>query len=372
MPRKSFKYEMYHQDNNIQLGNLIDDMYQIHVHFLKLQRRYYRMFKKYIPKKRMNKHLTQLKRTTKPHWKNLPSQACQDVLKRIDLGYQKFFDNIEDRRVGKTTKKVGRPHIKPAHKYNSVTFTQAGWGIDGNRLHIRSIDKHFTFWKHRDWTGKIKTVTIKRDNVGDYYLVLSCENADPSEHLPKTGNRAGIDFGLKTFLTLSDGTKIESPEFFRKGLNAIRSASKALSRKQYLSGGWFRAKRHLNRVYKKITNRRRDWFWKTALKLCRKYDHITIETLNLDAMKKLWGRKVSDLGFGEFLQILEWQCKKFGITFAKADRWEPTTKTCHKCGDINENLTLADRSWVCGGCGTHHDRDINAANMILQAGVPVP
>ena len=369
--RKSFKYKLYHQKNNIQIGNLIDDMHQVHVHFMKLQRRYYRLFKKYIPKKRMNKHLTKLKRTTKPHWQSLPSQACQNVLARIDFGYQKFFDNIEERKAGITKKKIGRPHIKPSHKYNSITFTQAGWGIDGNRLHIRGLDKHFTFWKHRNWSGKIKTITIKRDTIGDYYLALSCEDTEPSDHLPKTGNRAGIDFGLKIFLTLSDGTKIVSPEFYKKSLNAIRSASKTLSRKQYLSGGWFRAKQHLNRVHKHVANRRRDWFWKTALKLCKRYDYIAIETLNLRGMKKLWGRKVSDVAFGEFSQILEWQCKKFGKTFAKADRWQPTTKTCHKCGSKNKDLTLADRFWACESCNTHHDRDINAANIVLQAGVPV-
>ncbi len=369
--RKSYKYKLYNQKNNIRLGNLIDDLHQIHVHFMKLQRRYYKIYKGYISLKRMNKHLTKLKRTTKPHWNSLPSQACQDVLRRIDLGYQKYFTNIKERKAGITKKKVGRPHIKPAHKYNSVTFTQAGWGIDGNRFHIRCIDKHFTFWKHREWSGKIKTATIKCDNVGDYYLTLSCEDTEPSEHLPKTGNRAGIDFGLKVFLTLSDGTKIASPEFYKKSFNAIRSACKSLSRKQYLSGAWFRAKRQLGRVHKKVENRRRDWFWKTALKLCKKFDYIAIETLNLDGLKKLWGRKVSDLAFGEFAQILEWQCKKYGKTFAKADRWQPTTKTCHKCRHKNNHLTLKDRFWTCQGCNTLHDRDINAANVTLQAGVPV-
>ena len=94
----------------------------------------------------------------------------------------------------------------------------------------------FTFWKHRDWTGPIKTVTIKRDNVGDYYLMLACEDAVSTEPLPLTGNVAGIDFGLKTFLNISDGIKIESPQFFKQSIDALRSAHKLLSRKQFLSG----------------------------------------------------------------------------------------------------------------------------------------
>ena len=171
-------------------------------------------------------------------------------------------------------------------------------------------------------------------------------------------------------IVLSDGIKIESPEFYKQSLKAIRSVNKALSRKQYLSKGWFRAKRHLARVHKKIANSRRDWFFKLALRLVRKYDKIAIETLNLEGMKKLWGRKVSDIAFGEFSLILQWTCAKYGKTLLKTGRWKATTKPCSDCGHLNENLTLQDRQWICSECGSHHDRDVNAAINILQAGVP--
>ena len=368
---KTEKYELYHQSNIIQIGNLIDDLHSVHVHLILLQRRYYRIYRKYASLSRILKHITKLKRTSKPNWNQLPSQMIQDAAIRIDLGYQRFFDNIEDRKLGKTNRKVGKPKIKPNHKYKSITFTQKGFKIEDNRLTINCLKKSFTFWKHRKWTGAIKKVIIKRDNVGDYYLYLVCENPKPPKKLPLTGNEAGADFGLKTFLTLSDGIKIESPEFYKQSLNAIRSANKALSRKQHLSSGWFRAKRHLSRVHKKIANRRRDWFFKLALRLVRKYDKIAIETLNLEGMKKLWGRKVSDIAFGEFSLILQWTCAKYGKVFAKAGQWQPTTKACHACGYKNETLTLKDRYWTCPNCSTSHDRDINAAINILQAGVAV-
>ena len=99
----------------------------------------------------------------------------------------------------------------------------------------------------------------------------------------------GQNFGMKTFLTLSDGTKIASPEFYKQGLNAVRSANKALSGKQKGSHAWYRAKRHLARVHKKIANQRRDYFFKLALRLVRKYDTIAIETLNLEGMKRPLG-----------------------------------------------------------------------------------
>ena len=367
---KTETYEFYHQSNLIQIGNLIDDLHGVHVHLLRLQRRYYRIYGKYASFARICNHITKLKQRTKPHWHQLPSQVLQHVAKRIHLGYEKFFDNISDRKAGKTKRKVGRPKIKPTHKYNSLTFTQAGFKIEGNRLKINCLGKCFTFWKHREWTGRIKTVTIKRDPVGDYYLYITCEDCEPSEKLSLTGNVAGADFGMKTFLTLSDGTKIDSPEFYKQGLNAIRSANKALSRKQKGSSAWYRAKWHLARVHKEIANRRRDWFFKLALRLVRKYDTLAIETLNLEGMKKLWGRKISDIAFGEFALILQWTCAKYGKTLLKAGRWTPTTKPCSACGHLNEDLTLSDRQWTCPDCGSHHDRDVNAAINILQAGVP--
>ena len=194
---KTEKYEFYHQSKLIQIGNLIDDLHHVHVHLLKLQRRYYRIYGKYASFARICGHITKLKQRTKPHWNQLPSQVIQQVAKRIHLGYETFFDNIKDRKAGKTKRKVGRPKIKPNHKYNSLTFTQAGFKIEGNRLYIGCLKKSFTFWEHRAWTGTVKTVTIKRDPVGDYYLYLTCEDCESSEKLPLTGNVAGADFGCK-------------------------------------------------------------------------------------------------------------------------------------------------------------------------------
>ena len=369
-PCRTEKYELYHQSNLIEIGNLIDDLHSVHVHLLLLQRRYYRLYSKYASLSKILRHITKLKQRTKPHWNQLPSQVLQDVAIRIDRGYQSFFDNIAGRKVGKTTRKVGRPQIKPSHQYKSLTFTQSGFKIEGNRIYIGCLKKSFTFWKHREWSGTIKTVTLKRDNVGDYYLYLVCEGYEVSEKLPLTSNAAGADFGMKTFLTLSDGIKIASPQFFKQLLDAIRSAHKVLSRKQKGSSAWYRVKRHLAGLYKKIAHKRRDWFFKLALRLVRRYDTIAIETLNLNGMKRLWGRKVSDLAFGEFSLILQWMCAKYGKTLLKVGRWTPTTKPCSDCGHHTENLSLSDRQWTCPDCGSQHDRDINAAVNILQAGVP--
>ena len=367
---RTYRYKLYPQDNLVKFANMIDDLHKVHVHFMRLQKRYYRIYGKYISKGRMNKHLTKLKNRINPHWYEIPSQSIQDITDRIDKGYQKFFENKKAREKGETVKKVGVPHIKPNHRFTSIKFVQNAFEVQDNRIYIKKLKMSFTFHKHREWQGKVKNTIIKRDKVGDYYLCLQCEDENV-KHLPKTGHRAGIDFGMKTFLTLSDGIKIESPEFYKRSIAAIKSAHKQLSRNQKYSKGWYRAKRHLSAVYQSITNRREDWFRKLTLRLVCKYDFIAVETLNIDGMKRLWGRKVSDIAFYTFTMFLSEACQKHGKTFAKAGQWQATTKICNACGFKNNNLYLEDREWTCPSCNVNHDRDINAAINILQAGVPV-
>ena len=163
--RKARKYKLQDQSNTIQLGNMLDDMWQIHVHILCLQRRYYRMFGKNLSAYRINAHVAKLKKRTKPHWADLPSQVVQDVVLRYGKSQGAFLDNIKDRKAGKTTRKVGRPKIQPRQKYNSMTFTQAGYELEANRIKINCIDTWFSFHKHREIKGTIKTITINVINA---------------------------------------------------------------------------------------------------------------------------------------------------------------------------------------------------------------
>ena len=140
-----------------------------------------------------------------------------------------------------------------------------------------------------------------------------------------------------------------------------------MSRKQRGSGNWWRATRQLARLYIKVANQRIDWQWKVATDLCRRFDTIATETLNLDGMKRRWGRKVSDLAFYQFIQILQFISFKHTKTFHQIGQWTATTKPCSNCGHKNEDLSLEDRQWTCLKCGMHHDRDINAALNILWA-----
>ena len=287
----------------------------------------------------------------------------------MDVAYQRFF-----KKLG------GRPHIKKRHKFRSMTFPgTAGWKIAGNRITLtfRKYEKGkwrfdhvpYTFFKHREWTGDIRRVTIGRDACGDYWLCITTDFVN-TEPLQTTGESVGADFGMKgAFLTLSNGEKIQSPQPLKQSLTELRKRNKSLSRKVKGSSRWWRCIRQLARLYRKIANQRRDFHWKLATDLCRRFDIIVTETLNLDGMKRLWGRKVSDLAFYQFVEILRYKCQKHNREFFQVGQWTATSKPCSDCGFHNENLTLSDRQWKCPECGSHHDRDINAAINILQAGI---
>ena len=254
------KYQFGHQRSMIRLGNLIDDMHEVHKYFHLWQRQRHKDGLVYANYHAMSAHLTELKKTTHPHWKCLPSQAIQCELKRIDTAYQRFFNKLG-----------GRPHIKPKHKFRSITFPSlAGLKIENNHITITfrewDIDKSkwkfkrvtYSFHKHRDWKGEIKRITIKRDKCGDYWLCITTD-ATATEILPTTGKSVGADFGMKdAYLTLSTGEKIQSPQFHKQSLNALRQLNKAVSRPVKGSNNWWRAVRALARLYSKVSNQRRD------------------------------------------------------------------------------------------------------------------
>lgn len=339
---KTYKYKFSDQSNCIRIGNLLDEMWQVHAYFHKWQQQRYKDGLPYANYFAMSGHLTELKRTTHPHWKALPSQAIQEELKRIDAAHQRFF-----KKLG------GRPKIKRQHKFKSLTYpSAAGWYLENNRLTLSFRRWHtktgkgsfekvpYTFYKHRVWYGTLRQVTIKRDNCGDYWLYITTTHTE-TEPLPTTGESVGADFGLKeAYLTLSTGEKLQSPQFLKRSLNKLRSLHKVLSRKAKGSQGWWRCVRQVARLYRRISHQRRDWHWKLATDLCRRFDVIVTETLNLAGMKRLWGRKVSDLAFHQFVEILKYKCSKHHRVFRQLSQWTPTSKPCSACGYHKADLSL--------------------------------
>ncbi len=251
-------------------------------------------------------------------------------------------------------------------KYKSFTLKQAGWKlIDDNRIRIGT--RQYKFSKSREIEGSIKTVTIKRDRLGDFYICFSCDIQDSEVKHTKTGKIAGVDFGLRTFLTFNDGSVEKAPLFFKTSSKEVKQANRFLSPKKKGSNNRRKAVMRLFKTHQKIANRRRDYHHKLSSRLTRELDYLFIEDLNIKGMQQRWGRKISDLGFSEFVSILKHQAQKNGCIIGEVDRWYPSSKTCSVCGEVNKNLHIKQEVWICN-CSTKHHRDVNAAINILREG----
>lgn len=358
---KTYSYKLYQAKRNKNLHKSINIAGNIYNHLIALHKRYYRLYGKHLSANKLKKHITKLKRTKKhAYWNLLNSQAIQDIAERIDRAYKLFYRNL------KHGIRTAPPSFKKVRKYKSFTLKQAGYKLhEDNRITI--MGKVYKYHKSREIEGKIKIITVKRDALGDFYLYIVCQLGE-QETKPRTGKSVGLDFGLTTFLTTSEGTKIDSPLFYKEGSKELKKLNQNLSSKKKGSNNRKKARLALARCHKRVANRRKDHHFKLAKELAENYAIITIEDLNLKSMQRLWGRKISDLGFSGFVKILEYQCQKTGTELIKIDRFYPSSKTCSSCGHVLKGLSLATRTWVCPSCNVSHDRDINAAINIHRVG----
>ncbi|MFN8487106.1 MAG: transposase [Caldilineaceae bacterium] len=361
---KTYKFKLYQSKKNQKLNEQIDLAGRIWHHGIALHRRYSKLTGKHLSQYDLMKQLTKLKKLPKyAEWNQVGSQAMQDIVQRIERSYPLFFRNL------KAGVRTAPPGFKKVKRYKSFTLKQAGWKLLGsNRIRIQGVI--YKFSKSRNILGIVKTVTVKRDKLGQcwLYFVTEQETEQPAESEARTGQSVGFDFGLKMFLTGSDGTAIAAPLFFHQYLNDVRRAYCQLSRKKKGSHNRRKANRHLNRVFQRIDNLRHDFFFKLAYELTDKYATIYFEDLNLKGRKALWGRKVSDLCFGTFLNILQYVARTKGVVVHCIERFYPSSKTCSACGQVYPELSLKERRWACPGCGVSHDRDFNAALNIQRVG----
>ena len=366
---RTFRYKLQNHPRNRHIASDVRTMAEVYNHFVALTKRHYRIFSncdgyKRASYTRLSAHLTKLKKLPKyTHWNTPYSWALQETLKRLEFGYNRFFKGLAKRP----------PKFKKYRNYKSQTF-------DGKQCPVEVLEKQdgcptakvrlngrwYKFWYSRPIQGTVKRVTVKKDVVGDWYITFTTddEGLDPEA---KTGIAAGFDFGLKTFLTCSDGTKYQSPEFYKSSIKAIKKAHRSFSRKTKGSHQRRKAWKHLARQYRKISNQRADHHWKLALELVRKFDICFFEDLSIDGMKRLWGRKISDLAFSDFMQKMQWKVTKRCKEVQTIGRFEPTTPICHKCGHRTD-IELKVRQWTCHNCNSTHDRDLNAAINIAQVG----
>ena len=257
----SYKYKLYRNRRTRHLDAMLREACFVWNHALALQRRYYRMYGRFVSCKRMKAHFAH-----RIHRELLHSQTVQEILERLDTAYQRFFTRLAKRP----------PKFRRVRDFSSIVFKQGGYSLNGNVLTVNSIRKRFKFSLSRPYDGKVKTLTVKRNRLGEYFIVMVLDKVPQPIGKTHDGASVGIDFGLKTYMTLSDGMVVENPLYLKGALLELRRRSRNLSR--CASGSHDRdCKRlELDRLHERIHDKRGDFQWKLAHDLCRRYDTICV------------------------------------------------------------------------------------------------
>jgi len=298
-------------------------------------------------------------RKTFPYAQQMSAQTAQSVLKQVDLAYQAFFKRVKKGLRG------GYPRFKGRLQFQSFLYPQypTGAKVDGRRLRLFGIGRVAVRW-HRPVEGKIKTVRILH-KAGKWYAIFVCEVPIP-EPLPATARAVGVDVGIASLITTSDGDKVDNPNYYRTAQRRLRILQRKLSRAK--RGGKNRCKALLAVQHQQehVANQRRDFLHKLSTELVRAYDVIAFENLRITNMmkNKHLSKSILDSGWGIFTQFLTYKAESAGREVLFVDP-AYTSKTCSNCGTLFENLTLSDR-WVTCDCGLSLDRDHNAAINILK------
>lgn len=309
--------------------------------------------------------VTEAKRTPERAWLGEVAsvalvQACQDAR----TAYRNWFDSISGKRKGR---RIGAPRFR-SRKDNrqAIRLTRNGFTLRENgRLYAAKIGELEVRWS-RELPSVPSSVTLIKDAAGRYFVSFVVQVDE--RPLSLVESEVGIDLGLTTFAVLSSGKIIASPRFLRQAERRLRKAQQSLSRKEKGSKNRVKAPVRVAKAHARVADTRRDWAHKHSTAIIRDNQAVFVEDLCVSGLARTrLAKSVHDAGWGMFTRMLEEKAARYGRTFAKVDRWFPSTRMCSVCGVLSGKKPLHVRKWTCT-CGTVHDRDLNAAENILAAG----
>jgi len=307
--------------------------------------------------------LPKLKKQESTEWlKEVNSQSLQAVLIHLDTAYNKFF-----------AKSGGFPKFKNRKSKQSFEVPKnLTVNFDIGIIELPKFNEPIKTVFHRQFIGEIRTCHIKRSNAGRYFVTILVEDGTELPSKPEINKETaiGIDVGIKSFIVTSDGEEIKNPRHFVTCQRRLASIQRSFSRKiksknkgDVLSKNAEKQKLKLQLLHERVANQRKDFIHKVSTRLIRENQTICIEDLNVKEMMK--NRKLSkhiqDAGWGMLFQQFRYKSEWYGSNILTIGRFEPSSKTCSKCGYIKHDLKLSDRTWTCPNCGECHDRDVNAA-----------
>lgn len=309
--------------------------------------------------------ITQAKQSEERQWlgevSNIP---LQQSIADLGVAYGNFFASLKGKRKGI---KVKLPKFKKRSGKQTARFRRGGFVLREHKVYLAKIGEVKVQWS-RELPSDPSSVTVIKDCAGRYFLSFVVETQ--AVNIPAINDGVGIDLGITTFATFSDGQKVNAPKPLKKNLRKLRKAQKSLSRKQKGSKRRERARLKVAKIHAKITDIRSDFLHKLSTKVAIKNQAVALEDLNVSGMVKnrKLSRAISDLGWRQFRTLLEAKCSKYQRQFVVIDRWEATSQVCSCCGFRGGKKALNIREWQCLNCGTVHDRDINASVNIKVAG----
>ena len=362
----TYKYRLYPTKNQTnRLNNTLDTCKVLYNSYLLDRKNTYIRTKKGLTYNEQSSILSEDKQRI-DFLNNIHSQVLQDVLKRVDKAFKNFF-----RRVKENRDKVGYPRFKN-HSYNSITYPQSGFEIINNNLKLSKIG-HIKIKYHRQLEGKMKTCTIRKSATGKWYASFSCKTLP--NPLPISDKTIGIDVGLTSFATFSDGSKINNPRFFRKEEKALAKAQRKLSKQVKGTPERYRFKKVVSKIYERITNKRVNFAHQESKKIVDNFGTISIEDLNIKSMlsnhTKVFGNKLNksimDAAWNQFILYLTYKAENAGRNLIKINP-AYTSQICSQCGLIVKK-TLNVRVHNCPKCNISINRDHNASLNILALGI---
>ena len=358
--QRGFKYRIYptHAQESA-LTNTLEECRWLYSHFLEERKLLWEQEQKHTGRFDQINSIGLL-RETRPTLGLVHSQVLQNISGRVDLAFQAFF-----RRV-KAGEKPGYPRFKGKGWYKSFTYPDSGFSIPTDGL-VRLSKIGFVRIKyHRPIEGVVKTCTVSRTQTGKWFVSFSCV-VEPSP-LPPNPSEVGVDMGLTTFATFSDGVKIANPRFFQHEKKALAKVQRA-------------HKKHATElVHERIANKRRNFAQQWSKRVVAKYGTICAEDLSTDKMLVSASRKnrdskdggaksvnIADAAWSQFLACLAYKAASAGRVFKQVNP-AYATQTCSCCG-ARKKMPQNVRTYRCPACGLKMNRDVNAAKNILRTGL---
>lgn len=291
--------------------------------------------------------------------KEVDSMALCNVQMDLQSAFSKFFSQ----------KEVGYPKYKskknPENRY--TTTVTKGFDVSEDYIKLPKLSK-VKIVNHRHKVGITKSCTISMDSCGRYFV--SCLFEEEITPLPQIDKELGVDLGLKDFAICSDGTKFPVLQSLRNNLPKLKKEQRKLSKMERGSKNYERQKIKVAELHSHIANARKDYLHKISYKLINENQVICLEDLNVKGLLKNHhlALSISDVGWSEFVSMLQYKAGWYGRTIQKIDRFFPSSQICSCCGFSSGKKPLYIREWTCPNCGVTHDRDINASINILSEG----